>query len=425
MPRQKFHRIVVMVLLILTGEAAFFLPFVLARVFRPTFLKVFHLTNLELGLAYSAYGIVAIIAYLLGGPLADRFKPRKLIGLALVLTGLGGVYLATIPSFFMLKILYCFWGISTILLFWSALIRATRVWGGDDNQGKGFGILDGGRGLVAASMGTILVFLFSGLLPEDVANITDEERANGFSTIIYIITGYVFAIGILAWFLLRPSDNLPQKKAPSFNWKGVGQVGKLPTVWIQALIIICAYCGYKISDDFSLYAQEVMGYNEVNAAGIGTLTLWVRPIVTVLAGIIGDRISSSKALIFVFGLMALGAAGMGSGILGPDITWLFLVMVLTTSTGIFALRGLYFAITKEGKVPLAFTGTAVGLISVIGYTPDIFMGPLMGYILDSNPGVPGHRQVFLMLAGISIVGMILGVIFRKVSKKQMVISGNP
>ena len=58
--------------LIIAGESVFLLPFVLARVFRPTLLDVFDLTNLELGAAFSAYGIIAMAAYFLGGPLADR-----------------------------------------------------------------------------------------------------------------------------------------------------------------------------------------------------------------------------------------------------------------------------------------------------------------------------------------------------------------
>jgi hypothetical protein len=34
---------------------------------------------------------------------------------------------------------------------------------------------------------------------------------------------------------------------------------------------------------------------------------------------------------------------------------------------------------------LALTGTAVGLVSLTGYTPDIFAGPAMGYLLDNSP----------------------------------------
>ena len=49
------------ILLMLAGESIFVLPFLLARIYRPTFLDVFQLTNFELGTLYSTYGIVAVI----------------------------------------------------------------------------------------------------------------------------------------------------------------------------------------------------------------------------------------------------------------------------------------------------------------------------------------------------------------------------
>ena len=55
------------ILLILSGECIYILPYVLARVFRPTFLDVFNLTNFELGSLFTVYGIVAIFSYIFGG----------------------------------------------------------------------------------------------------------------------------------------------------------------------------------------------------------------------------------------------------------------------------------------------------------------------------------------------------------------------
>ena len=131
-----------LLLIILAGESVFILPFVLARVFRPTVLEVLQLSNLELGLCYSVYGIVAMLSYPFGGPLADKFQPRKLIAVALWLTALGGFVYATFPSYTVLKVLYGYWGFTTIFLFWAPMIKATRVWGGTNSQGKAFGFLD-------------------------------------------------------------------------------------------------------------------------------------------------------------------------------------------------------------------------------------------------------------------------------------------
>ena len=106
----------IIILLILAGEAVFILPFVLQRIFRTTFLESFSISQTELGSCFSVYGIVALFSYLFGGPLADRFKPNLLMSAALILTGLGGLYLATYPNLFNLHILYGFWGFTTIFL---------------------------------------------------------------------------------------------------------------------------------------------------------------------------------------------------------------------------------------------------------------------------------------------------------------------
>ena len=84
--------------------------------------------------------------------------------------------------------------------------------------------------------------------------------------------------------------------------------------------------------------------------------------------------------------------------------------------GVFALRGLYFAIMGEADIPLAYTGSAVGLVSMLGYTPDIFMGPAMGVLLDGSPGETGHQHVFMLLAAFSLLGLGAAIIFRKITR---------
>jgi nitrate/nitrite transporter NarK len=95
-----------MTALIAAGEAVFFLPFIIARVFRPTLLDVFGLTNFELGTAFSVYGVVAMVAYFAGGFLADRYAARRLMAAALAATAAGGVVLAAVPSLGTLRLLF-------------------------------------------------------------------------------------------------------------------------------------------------------------------------------------------------------------------------------------------------------------------------------------------------------------------------------
>ena len=133
-----------MLALIVAGEIVFGLPFSTARYFRPTLLEVFGFTNTQLGDLFALYGVTAMIAYFPGGALADRFSARSLLASSLVATAVGGLYMATIPSALPMALLYGYWGFTTIFLFWGALIKATRDWGGSAKQGEAFGVLEGG-----------------------------------------------------------------------------------------------------------------------------------------------------------------------------------------------------------------------------------------------------------------------------------------
>lgn len=396
-----------LLLLILAGESVFILPFVLSRVFRPTVLEAFGLDNLQLGFCFSVYGIVALLSYLFGGPLADKFPPRKLIALALWMTALGGLVYASFPSYTVLKILYGYWGFTTIFLFWAPMIKAARIWGGASSQGKAFGFLDGGRGLVGALFGAIGVLIFSIFITSKVTDITISESQEAFKQVILVTTGIVSFVGLLVWFFLK-LDRKTEKEIiiEKITLSQIKDVLRLPSVWLLMIIILCAYVGYKITDVFSLYAQDVMMYNQVESAQVGTFLLFVRPIIGVLIGILADRTQITFWLVISFVISFLGALLFALGLISDSETALFFISILVVATGVYAARSLYFAVMQSGKIPMILTGTAVGLISLIGYTPDIFSGPAMGYLLDNSPGIEGHQHVFWMLALFSFIGAL-------------------
>ncbi|MFT6338403.1 MAG: nitrate/nitrite transporter NarK [Halioglobus sp.] len=392
-------------LLILAGESIFILPFVLSRVFRPTVLDVFGLDNVQLGLCFSVYGTVALISYLFGGPLADKFPPRKMIAMSLWMTALGGLVYATFPSYTVLKILYGYWGFTTIFLFWPSLIKATRVWGGSTSQGKAFGFLDGGRGLVGALFGTMGVLIFSLFITSEIAESTISENRAAFKYVILISTSVIVLVGLLVWFFMK-MDHKAEKEIilDKIKMSQIKEVLRLPSVWLLMIIILCAYVGYKITDVFSLYAQDVMLYDQVQSAKVGTFLLFIRPVVGVLIGILADRTQITRLLFLSFVISFFGALLFATGMISESATLLFFISTLVVSTGVYAARSLYFAVMENGQIPLVLTGTAVGLISLVGYTPDIFAGPTMGYLLDNSPGATGHQHVFWMLSIFSFVG---------------------
>ena len=198
--------------LILAGEMIFSLPFHIARYFRPSFLSSFELTILNWRHFFTT--IFAFIGYLLGAFITDKFCKNTYCWL-LIFTGVGGLFLLKGPSVNELKILYSYWGLTTICLFWSPLIKSTRYIGGNENQGTAFGFLDGGRGLCAAAVASIGVFIFSS--NTDLSIMTTSSFSKPLEQVIIF---YAFMTILAAIFVLLFLPNVPSQKAKPLknNW---------------------------------------------------------------------------------------------------------------------------------------------------------------------------------------------------------------
>jgi hypothetical protein len=46
------------------------------------------------------------------------------------------------------------------------------------------------------------------------------------------------------------------------------------------------------------------------------------------------------------------------------------------------------------------------------------MGPLMGWLLDRNPGALGHQHLFMVLAAFSLLGLVATILFHKFSQGE-------
>ncbi len=399
------RRVVLMLALVFAGELVFGLVFNVPRFFRPTMLEVFGISNTELGDMFAVYGVFAMLAYFPGGAIADRYSARALIAVSLVATSVGGVYMATIPGVLGMQILYGYWGLTSIFLFWGALIRATRDWGGGQSQGVAFGIMDGGRGLVAAFVAMIGVYILAFYLPDNARLATAEERETGFRSVVMFYTLLTFISGVFSWYAMPEEKRMDIAK---FNpLKGMATVMRRPIIWAQAGIIVCAYCGYKGLDNFSLYAVQVLGMDEVDGARLASYGAWTRPIAAVLAGLIADRYQAARSIGVIFAILGVSCFAWSSTVpSGSGMTIIYLNF-FTTFGAVYALRGIYFALLEENRTPKFLTGAAVGLVSLIGYTPDVFFGPITGRILDANPGLVGHQNYFLFLASVATLGILM------------------
>ena len=138
-----------------------------------------------------------------------------------------------------------------------------------------------------------------------------------------------------------------------------------------------------------------------------------------MAGIVADRVGASRTIIWLLATVVLAPLVFvfvpGSANLLP----LLLVNSVAIGCAFYALRGIYFALLDEGCVPVALTGTATGLISLVAFTPDIFIPAIAGYLLDAYPADGlGYQIFFGILGAFSVAGVGFTVLFRYVVSQQ-------
>ena len=393
--------------LIYAGEMIYGLPFHTQRAFRPTMLEAFDITNTQLGDMFAAYGLAAMFSYFFGGPFADRYSARSLMAVSLVATAVGGLYMATMPGVWQMSLLYAYWGVTTSFLFWAALIKATRDWGGSSSQGVAFGILDGGRGLMAAVSASVAVLILANYLPDQTELVTNEARSAALNKIILYYSALTLAAAVIVWFLLPHDESTVNTRRNPFA--GVPEVLKRPAIWMQAGIIICAYCGYKGLDNYSLYAVQVLGMSEVDAARLATWGAYVRPAAAIFAGIVADRFDSTRSIMVAFIVLVVAYGILAVSTLDTTTSAILIGNLFVTYFAVFALRGIYYALLEETRTPKHLTGASVAVIAFVGYTPEAFFGPITGRILDANPGIVGWHNYFWFLTAASAIGIAISV----------------
>jgi len=388
--------------LMLAGESIYMLPY-MRKTFQTSMEHVFQLSATEIGTLNSMFGILALLCYFPSGWLADRFSARKLLTISLVATSFGGFMMLIWTSYTGLLVIHAFWGVTSILTFWGALIKATRNWGHSGNQGTSFGLLDAGRGAVAAALASLATaaFAYAGSTQAGLQGVIG----------IYSIAPLI-AAGII-WRVIPDQLHEKGQTDQKERVKRVGQfksVLKLPEVWLLALVILTAYILYLGTYDLPAFAEKGYGRTKTFGATLGTIRDWMRPIAALGAGLLADKFRASRTvgaafllLIVTFGsLFLLNPSEVSIGI--------FWIQVIVAGLAAFALRGIYFAILEEIGIPYHLTGITVGIVSFIGFMPDVFAHLLSGWFVDNFDGLLGYHYYFGFLALVASVGLVASLV---------------
>ena len=389
--------------LIIVAAGAIYPLLYLRQNFELSILEAFNISQTQLRYCSSILGFIFMITYVPSGWLADRFSSRKLLAYSLLATGLLGLWFSTMPSYGSLLIIYGAWGLATGLTFWSAHIKLVAMLAKRDQQGRFFGILDGGRGLVEALLATLAVALFAYVLSSESGSTTLALKQ-----VIYLYVGVLLMMAPLTYWLLdepepeaEPAKTDHREKSSFKN--DIMVVLKHREIWLCAICIACGYQLFYATYSFSAYLQQNFGLSAVVVGTITVAKLWMRPIGGIAAGFIGDWISPEKVLSILLALASLSLAMMAF-LPATAATLFMLAVVLLIGLLTYAVRGLYWATLGGCNVPNKIKGLAIGIISMIGYLPEFYLPLLSAPLIEHYSDGLGYKIYYLIISLFGLAG---------------------
>ena len=372
-------------------------------------------TYTQLGLIMSAYGIVNFICYFPGGVLADKFSCKTLIVISCFGTALAGFWYWTLPSFIWLVVIHAVFAITTVFTFWAAMVKSINRLGTEEEQGRLFGLLEGGRGLIGTlvAFGSVAVFGIA------------SDAIGGMKNAILYYSILMAVAGVLAVIFLE-NDKPVATEAGSvkpLNKKDFIEVAKMPRVWLCGALGICNYSALIFHGYITGYLSNAFGLSDTVVGNLSVIRTYVMMMLgAFVAGFIADKIGSRIKLIkwaFVgmtifaslYVLIPTHGAGVPLDICNFVVYGLFL----------YSIKAMYFSTIDEVLVPKRLAGTASGIISLCTYAPEVFLYTVSGNIVDKyvNTATPlrGYHICFIMMAVLSAIGFICGTVLMKMNEK--------
>lgn len=407
MKQSKIKRLVALFALGMVYGTMFNLPY-MKYVFYDAMIEAMGVTNYELGILLAIYSIVSIIFLIPSGWLADKVKAKPIIVLSGLVHGVASFLFASNIESYTLAIVV--WSISSLAgacALWSAMLKAVRMSSPPEEQGRAYGMWEAFCGLSATICNFVALYAFA-RFDNSVASLKSAVIAMGITNIVG---------AILVQFLFDESVTSGQAeegetKKEKVSLKDTMQVFKMPKVYLSSIIVFCTYSIFANQSFLTPYTTNVLGAAVTFSGALAVFRSYgLKLIGGPLGGVIADKLQSASKLaigcyIAAFAII-LAIFKMPAGV-DSTIT-IVTVLMLILATILFMARGTMWATVDEAKVPREVTGTAISLVSLIGFSlSDTILPPLLGSWLDKY-GNAGYTYIFMFLLALAVIGILAAI----------------
>ncbi|MBI6871961.1 MFS transporter [Clostridium aciditolerans] len=409
---QKWFKLIV---LILGGGTIYKLAF-LKDAFYVPMQQYMHLTNAQIGNALSINGTISSFGFIASIYLADRFSKKILLPLGLIGTGCIGLYLSTFPGYYGILMVWAALSIFNDMIYWPVLLKSVRLLGDESEQGRMFGFLEAGRGVIDTVVAFSALGIFA-LLGKGAAGLRG-------AILFYSIT--VIVVGVVSYFLLEHDKKVVKDKSEDVSDNKVAlqnmiKALKMPQIWLVAFTIFSVYSVYCGLTYFIPFLKDIYGLPVTLLGAYGIINQYgLKMIGGPIGGYLADKKCKSASKYLRASFIVVIVAMIVIIMMPHQSMGVYAGMTMTLGFGaiIFAMRAVFFAPMEEIGVPREMTGAAMSLGSFIGYAPSMFCYSIYGNILDKTPGIGGYKHVFMLMTAFAIIGFIISSILVNIVNKR-------
>lgn len=380
------------------------------------FLEAFQITDGQAGKIMTFFGLTATPGYLIGGWLADKFNPKRLVVISTLATGIAGLAMSFASGFATLAVIYFIFGITTTCMHWGAFLKMIKSWGSPEEQGRLFGVENSMFGAV----GLISTYVILGL-------ITFLFKDAGFRGGMQVYAVVTIVTGLVIWLVI-PYDNTRtvDMGEDKVDIKVIGKVLKMPVTWYLGAFT----WGYFMVRSTVPYLNPVM--TDIYGIGIALaafITTTLRSGMNMVFGPIGGYFIDKKGRstpVVLFGSIATLIFTV-TIVLLPKRAELFApflcIAILVTMSSYLNSSALYTPVT-EARVPFAYVGTVLGIASTLGYSTDAWIYNVCGGWVD-NYGTDAYNFIFILQAFGAVVMIVSGLLLARLYKKVQANESKP
>ena len=363
----------------------------------------FILSDMQLSKIWTVYGLVTLCSYIFGGCLTDRISPKKIIVVALSVSGILHFYLSFIPEYSSILVVSAMMGVTTVLAFFPAASKILSTMNKDGNAGNIFGIYYALEGVG----NTLLNFLGTGLY-----TFTEDSRV----TFMFMMRAYTilnFISAIFIFFFLKEKKVI-EEKGSKVSITGIGRIIKKKEVWLISIIMLSTYVMFCSMAYINAYLKEIYKIPEQINLFLAVIRV---DIIAIIAGVLFGKFCNKRGSVaYVVQRGLLIAVASIILILINQFT-LHSPVLTIAFTMVFSFVGIgaktvSIAMVAQQKFPISITGSVIGIVSFIGYSPDAFLYPVIGEILTKS-GNSGYTYMFALYLLVAVIGSVCCIILEK------------